>query len=146
MDLLHDGIPCRVGQVEDQVFRTIIDRSAQNPLPILEVRPCLFRARARERRESLSVSTDPPTARSTYAEELEQDATKRPVISREGVRFASENLWRHTRRSVTNPTRSSLVLTSRETLQPSRPCGSAGTRASSWIRLTYRGSAILMLR
>jgi hypothetical protein len=59
-------IPCNVTQVEDQIFWFVIFRSSKDCCPVFKVSPSLFRCAATERRET--------------GQELEEDASKRPVV------------------------------------------------------------------
>lgn len=54
----RDSIPSLVAHVEDQILGVRIDRSRQDLLPILEVRPRFIGRRARERRVARPMDQD----------------------------------------------------------------------------------------
>lgn len=64
-------IPCDVRQVEDEILLTVILRSAENLVPVLQVRPRFFGCAAAEWREA--------------SQELEEDAPQGPVVDGIGV-------------------------------------------------------------
>lgn len=48
-----DSIPGDVGEIENEVLGAVIDRSAKNSSPVLQVCPSFLRGRSREGRETL---------------------------------------------------------------------------------------------
>ena len=107
-----DSGPAVVAQVENQVLRTIIVRSPQDALPVLEVRPRLVWRRSRKgweaRQEPVCVrqlresgptsshgSDDEWVQGKTPGNALEQDAAETPVIHRIRVALTPQGLDRH---------------------------------------------------
>lgn len=122
LDLLNDGVPCWIGEIEDEILRSVVYRPSENFGPRFEVRPCLFWAGTREWRETLVVSSARHIERwdGTYTEEFEEDTPKRPIVGRESISLSSQDLWRHTVYQLLR-LKALEQLTSQAILQQSRP-------------------------
>jgi hypothetical protein len=80
-----DSVPGLIGQVEDKIFRLVVDGPPENLLPIFQVDPRFFRGTSRERGEALQAAelqfmNGINEESATHAEEFEQDASQRPII------------------------------------------------------------------
>jgi hypothetical protein len=56
LNLPNDGVPGGIGQVEDEVFWAVVDWSAKDTVPVLQIGPSFFWRGAREWGETLIVS------------------------------------------------------------------------------------------
>jgi len=75
MGLPGNNIPAYVPKIKHQVLGFIIDRPLEDLRPVLEICPRLVRRTSGKGRES--------------GEELEENATKRPIVDRERVWFTA---------------------------------------------------------
>ena len=88
MGSLGNNIPANIPKIEHQVLGLIVDRPLEDLRPVFEICPRLVRCSPRKGRES--------------GEELEENATKRPIIDGGRVWLPAQNLGSHVVRRANN--------------------------------------------